>query len=90
MKVSELLPKLVKNEDYVITIADEDNRNIITFNPTGYIGLSAELNDRTVEEISIVDTKKIIKISLEAVEEEPDPEPTPDPDPEPTPDPSNP
>jgi hypothetical protein len=78
MKVSDLMPKLVKNEDYVITIADEDNRNIITFNPTGYVGLSAELNDRTVNEILIADTKKVIKITLEAVEE---PEPDPDPDP---------
>lgn len=75
MKVSDLMPKLVKNEDYVITIADEDNRNIITFNPTGYVGLSAELNDRTVNEILIADTKKVIKITLEAIEE-PDPDPS--------------
>lgn len=81
MKVEDLLPKLVKNEDYVITIADNGNRNIITFNPTGYIGLSAELNDRTVEEIGIADTKKIIKIFLEPVTSEPEPDPDPvDPD----------
>ena len=77
MKLSDLLPKLIKNEDYVISIADEDNRNIITFNPTGYIGLSAELNDRDVKEILVADVKKIIKISLEAVTDEPDPDPDP-------------
>lgn len=73
MKVADLLPKLVKNDDYVITIADNDNRNIITFNPTGYIGLSAELNNRDVEEITIADTKKTIKIFLETVTNNDDP-----------------
>jgi hypothetical protein len=76
MKVSDLLPKLVKNDDYIITIADNDNRNIITFNPTGYAGLSAELNDRDVEEITIADTKKTIKIFLETVTSNDDPDPT--------------
>ena len=77
MKLSDLLPKLIKNEDYQISIADEDNRNIITFNPTGYIGLSAELNDREVDEIQISDNVKIIKIFLKVVD---DSEPvTPDP-----------
>ena len=78
MKVLDLLPKLVKNEDYQIMIADEDNRNIITFNPTGYIGISDALNDRTVEEISI--TATTIKIFLEPVTDTPvDPEPEPNP-----------
>lgn len=78
MKLSDLLPKLVKNDEFQITISDEDNRNIITFNPTGYIGLSDELNDREVEEIQIIDGSKLIKIYLTAVDDGGnDPDPTP-------------
>lgn len=73
MNLSDLLPKLVKNDEYQISIADEDNRNIITFNPTGYVGLSNELNAREVEEIQIVDGSKLIKIYLTPVNEEPTP-----------------
>lgn len=75
MNLSDLLPKLVKNDEYQISIADKDNRNIITFNPTGYIGLSDELNAREVEEMQIVDGSKLIKIYLTATNNDPDPTP---------------
>lgn len=84
MKVVDLLPKLVKNEEYQIMISDEDNRNIITFNPSGHIGISAELNDRDVKEIIIADSVKAIKVFLEAVSNNEPTDPT-----DPT-DPSNP
>lgn len=78
MKLSDLLPKLVKNDDFQIAISDEDNRNIITFNPTGYIGLSDELNARDIEEIQIIDNYKLIKIYLTVTNSGGnDPDPTP-------------
>lgn len=69
MKVSDLLPKLVKNGDgdYKIMISDENNNDIITFNPSGHVAISTEVNNRDVEEIIIVDTQKLIKVRLEAV-----------------------
>ena len=78
MKVLDLMPKLVRNDDFVISIADEDNRNIITFNVAGYIGLSAELNDREVKEILVAENKKTIKVFLTAIDNSSDPV---DPDP---------
>lgn len=75
MKLSDLLPKLVKNDEFQITISDGDNRNIITFNPTGYIGLSDELNARDIEEIQIIDGSKLIKIYLTSTNNDPDPTP---------------
>ena len=80
MKLSDLLPKLVKNDSYDIMIADEINRNIITFNPTGYIGISAELNNRDVNEIQVFDDLKKIKIFLTSEDTNTDPvDPEPDP-----------
>ena len=67
MKVSDILPKLVKNEEFQIRISDEDNRSIITFDPAGHVAISDELNNREVEEVIIADGVKIIKIHLTAV-----------------------
>lgn len=75
MKVIDLLPKLVKNECYQIAIADENNNNIITFNPSGYIGLSDEINNREINEIEIHDSIKIIKIFLVPVADNGEPDP---------------
>ena len=65
MKVSDLLPKLVKNDDKVICLKDKDNHTIIQFNPTGYVGISAELNNRDISEITIFDNLNMICVFLE-------------------------
>ena len=65
MKLSDLLPKLVKNEEKQICLKNKDNQTIITFNPTGYVGISAELNARDVKEIIIFDNLGMICIFLE-------------------------
>lgn len=64
MTLADLLPKLAKNDEKQVCIKTQDNQTIITFNPSGYTGLSAELNARTVNEIMLLDSQNLIVIYL--------------------------
>ena len=64
MTLADLLPKLAKNDEKQVCVKTQDNQTIITFNPSGYAGLSAELNARTVNEIMLLDSSNLIVIYL--------------------------
>ena len=65
MKLSDLLPKLVKNDEKTIKLVDKNNNRIVTFNPTGFEAINADLNNRDVLEIIFVDAQHIIKITVD-------------------------
>ena len=65
MTLSDLLPKLAKNDDKQICLKNSESQTIVTFNPNGYSAISAELNARTVKDIIILDSSNLIIIYLE-------------------------
>ena len=65
MKLSDLLPKLVKNEEKTIKLVDKNSNSIVTFNPKGYEAINSDLNNRDVLDITFVDAQQTIKISVD-------------------------
>ena len=90
MTLGDFLPLVAHNPKLSIKIMEADNTAIITFDAAGYSAISAELNARDLDKITIaeiVHDDVLFKLFLKELPPEPEPEPEPTPDPEPTPEP---
>lgn len=64
MALSDLLVALANNSKLYITLADDSNDALITFNAAGYASVESDLGSRTVKKIKI-DSQGAITITLE-------------------------
>lgn len=59
MALSDLLVALANNTKLYITLADENNDVLITFNAPGYASVESDLGSRVVKEISITSSNAV-------------------------------
>ncbi len=90
MTLSELLTALSSNTNVNITLMDDADNQLITFNAAGYGAVESDLGTRKVKRIKISSGTSVV-ISVEDAETtEPTTDPTSDPSSDPSGDPSNP
>ena len=90
MTLSELLTALSSNTNVNITLMDDADNQLITFNAAGYGAVESDLGTRKVKRIKISSGTSVV-ISVEDAETtEPTTDPTSDPSSDPSDDPSNP
>jgi Flp pilus assembly CpaF family ATPase len=91
MKLGELLEALGANganPDVNVTIIDNNDVKLITYNAAGYGSIESDLSAKKVKKIQI-NTMTSVTVYIDN-DDVPDSEPTPDPEPTPEPDPDNP
>ena len=87
MKLGELLEALGANganPDVNVTIIDNNDMPLITYNAAGYGSIESDLSAKKVKKI-VINSYTAITIFIDD-DDVPDPEPDPEPTPEPTPD----
>lgn len=85
MFLSEILAALANNTNVNITLMDDQDTQVVTFNAGGYGAIESDLGSRTVKRIKI-NSGTSISISMEAANSTGDPstDPTEPTDPDPT------
>ena len=87
MKLGELLEALGANganPDVNVTIIDNNDVKLITYNAAGYGSIESDLSAKKVKKI-VINTMTAVTVYIDnddVPDPEPDPEPTPEPDPE--------
>ena len=64
MNLSDLLEALANNSKLYITLADNNNDSLITFNAAGYESVESDLGSRTVKRIK-VESPSAVTVILE-------------------------
>lgn len=64
MKLSDLLVTLASNKNLYITLKDDNDNALITFNAEGYAAVEGDLGDRDVKRIKLT-SPSTMDISLE-------------------------
>ena len=91
MKLGELLEALGANganPDVNVTIVDNNDVPLITYNAGGYGSIESDLSDKKVKKI-VINSYTAVTVFIDD-DDVPEPEPTPDPEPEPEPTPDTP
>lgn len=85
MILSEILAALANNASVNITLVDDEDNQVVTFNAAGYGAIESELGERKVKRIKI-NSGISVSISMEAADNSADPSnPSTDPsDPDPS------
>ena len=87
MKLGELLEALGANganPDVNVTIIDNNDNPLITYNAAGYGSIESDLSAKKVKKI-VINSMTAVTVFIDD-DDVPDPEPDPEPTPEPTPD----